>query len=426
MHLKSRIIISVGVSVALATGAASAVVAEEGSFTRAADAFSRAITQAFQTEDYSNQEELVAEDVEFEPEEVEPEPEEIEPEPITYPNGFTEGELDDNGTPRFSSEEFVPEGLREAEVDFCATADDYEKCQDYIFQKEWHSQAPEGPGWREIRFGDAPLLWVNDRENITKWHNKTEMYLQENMHLHVTGIKEPYINGDYLVWNPRFELDNQNFFYNLNSQLESSKVTMIYETSGGSETYSQGTLSGELGVSAKNLSYLRIGLGILPKCTEGNLYLQIVTPPSANSISMTSGPKYFSNISQSSCQEFQPAFSIEGGSVTIRTSPIGSQLFDVDLSASVEMQTSDFTDIAQAKLLIARPEGAGIEVSASVSQTAANSYQIRANASKELLLQQGNHTIFLSVAGSNGAGDLVRLTSFGNNGTGNKVDASLP
>lgn len=411
--------ISVGVSLAIVIGATGVVVAQEGSFTRVADAFSRAVVQVFQGEGDSNPEEVVAEGTE-------PEPNEPEPEPITYPNGFTEGELDDNGTPRFSSDEFVPEGLKEAEVDFCATADDYEKCQEDLFQQDWDSNAPEGPGWREIRFGDAPQIWVNDRENVTKWHNRTELYLREKMHLHVTDIKEPYVNGDYLVWDPSFDLDNQNFYYPLNSELEKSKVTMIYETSGGSESYSQGTLGGELGVTAESLATLRISLGTLPECTEGNLYLQIVTPPSANSISMTSAPKYFSNTSSGNCQGAQPTFSMNGGSLNLRTSPIGNQLFDVDISASVEMQTSDFTEIIQAKLLIAMPEGAGVEVPASVSQTAPNSYQIVASMSNELFLQQGNHTVFLSVGGSNGAGDLVRLASFRNNGTGIQVEKSLP
>lgn len=416
--MKSKILISVGVSLALAIGATGVVVAEEGSFTRAADAFSRAITQVFQTEDDSNQEDLVDEDVE-------PETEESQPDPITYPNGFTEGELDDNGTPRFSSEEFVPEGLKEAEVDFCATADDYEKCQDDLFREYWDAQAPEGPGWREIRFGDAPQLWVNDRENITKWHNMTEMYLQENMHLHVTDIKEPYVNGNNLVWDSQFELDNQNFFFHMNSQLENSKVTLVYETSSMSQSYDKGTLSGDLGVSAASL-HLSMSLGELPECTEGNLYLQIVTPQAANSILMTSGPKYFSNISQDNCQDVQPTFSISKGELSLESTLLGNQLFDLNISASIELSVSNVADITGSQLLIATPDGPGIEFPASLSQTATSSYQIISRASRQLSLQHGDYTVFLSVGGSNGAGDLLRLTKFSHDGTDDLVSITMP
>lgn len=418
--MKKKILIAVGVSLTLVIGATGAVVAEEGSFTRAADAFSRAVAQVFQTaSDDSNTEVSVDEDIELETEDV-------EPQPITYPNGFTEGELDDNGTPRFSSREFVPEGLKESEVDFCATAEDYQKCQDDLFEEFWDAQAPEGSGWREIRFGDAPQIWVNESENVTKWHQLTELYLKENMHLHVTDINEPYISGNYLVWDPSFELDNQDFFYHLNSKLESSKVKIVYKTSAGSESYDQGLLAKDLGVTAKNIATLRLGLEALPQCTEGNVYLQIVTPPSAKSILMTSEPTYFSNISQGDCQDAQQTFSINGGTFSLSSSLMGNQLFDVEISASVEMLVSDFADITESKLLVATPEGEGLEFPASVSQTAPNRYQIVASASKQLLLQQGNHTVFLSVVGSSGAGDLVKIANFINEGTENKVDISLP
>ena len=166
-----------------------------------------------------------------------------DPAPITYPNGFTEGQLDESGVPVYSDKEFVPTGddaPKEGEIDPCATSADYQKCIDKSFDDEWKSEKPEGAGWDEIKIGDAPVIYRNKSLNTSKTHASTVRYLDENMHRFVTGVDtETRLTGvrefgsmGTIGWETFFQLSGYDFYWGMNSELTVSFEAEFVRTDG--------------------------------------------------------------------------------------------------------------------------------------------------------------------------------------------------
>jgi hypothetical protein len=171
---------------------------------------------------------------------------EREPAPITYPNGFTEGQLDERGAPVYSDKKFVPTGEdapKVGEIDPCATSADYQKCIDKSFDDEWKSEKPEGAGWDEIKIGDAPVIYRNKSLNTSKTHASTLKYLDENMHRFVTGVNTETRLGfggpqdgapiAKIVWETEFQMSGYDYYHEMNSELGAMSFRAAFITTDG-------------------------------------------------------------------------------------------------------------------------------------------------------------------------------------------------
>ena len=122
-----------------------------------------------------------------------------DPAPITYPNGFTEGDvLESSGVPTYSAPEFVPTGPdapKEGEINPCVTEPDIYECEARLYRESWERERPEGPDWVDVELTDdeflgwyVPPLWVNSVTGETRASQQTSYYLYHNAHNHATGI----------------------------------------------------------------------------------------------------------------------------------------------------------------------------------------------------------------------------------------------
>lgn len=153
-----------------------------------------------------------------------------DPAPITYPNGFTEGDvLESSGVPTYSAPEFVPTGPdapKEGEIDPCITSDDYDACIQKSFDDYWEGQKPEGEGWEEIRIGEAPVMWYNQDLNTLVSHSKFGEYMEANMHEFVTGAQPDVTLSSYrdpdgylrmsLTWYALMQLSDYDYYHPMN------------------------------------------------------------------------------------------------------------------------------------------------------------------------------------------------------------------
>ena len=408
--MKKRLSVGAGIAVALVIGMAGIGVAQEGMFGSTLQSVARSVTQAFGFQPQPEPSESSVESAVVDQEQEISTP----PEPITYPNGFTEGEIRGE-TPTFSDDKFVPEGLKEAEVDSCATAIDYQKCVDDKFVEFWDAQKPSGSDWREIRFGDAPQFWVKSSTGETRWHQKTIDYLDANMHKHISGLRTPTVSSNTLRLDPAFELGNQGFFYYYNEALSNASTTVVLETS--SETISEvrGRLGYDFGSNSTTHGYVEINLDFLPPCTEGNLKLEVLVGdiPGTQIQKVSSKSIYYSNTSQNNCPEAEYPYELDSGFLDLKASTDGGTAL-VNFSVTANVRVSDFVEILSAELLIAGVDSAQ-NVKADSISPASGFTEIRFS-EEAVYVEKGSYTFFVRIIGTGDSGKLINLYQFENNG----------
>lgn len=411
-EMKKRILVAAGISMVLVMGMAGIGVAQEGTFGTALQSAARTVTQVFGFQAEEETQEVA------EPEQTEETEEQEEvsapPEPITYPNGFTEGEIRGE-TPTFSDSKFVPDGLKEAEVDSCATASDYDKCVEDKFVEFWDAQKPAGSDWKEIRFGDSPQFWMKTSTKETRMHQKTMEYLDANMHKHISGLRTPTVNLNTLRWDPAFELENQGYFYYYNEALSNAPLNVVFENP--SETISEvrGRLGYDFGSNSTTHGYVEINLDFLPPCTEGNLKLEALVGdiPGTQIQKVSSESIYYSNISQQNCPEAEDPYELDSGFLDLKASTDGGTAL-VNFSVTANFRVSDFVEILSAELLIAGLDSAQ-KVEADSISPASGFTEIRFS-EEAVYVEKGSYTFFLRIIGTGDSGKLINLHQFENNG----------